>query len=105
VLLLASPASLVRAECSGMFCTGVYVDQIYTYSSANGIWIQTSGTETALSCTPDSGILLFIPPASAQLKEIYALLMTAQLVGWRINVRVDGGSNPCNIGYVTLDRQ
>jgi hypothetical protein len=58
-----------------------------------------------LSCTPDSGIYLFIPPGSAQLKEIYALLMTAQLAGWRINVRVDGGSNPCSIWYVTLDRQ
>jgi hypothetical protein len=39
VLLLASPASLIRAECSGVFCAGVYVDQIYTNANANGIWI------------------------------------------------------------------
>lgn len=47
------------AECNNTGCWNVYVDQIYVRASGNNL-IQTSGNETLLNCTADSGIFLEI---------------------------------------------
>lgn len=101
VSIWAGPAF---AGCSGEYCNDVYVDQLYVEASG-GIWLQTSGTETALSCTPDSGIFLRLAIGNEGLKNIYAALLAAQAAGRKVHVRIIGGSSPCSISYVLLDKE
>jgi hypothetical protein len=100
LLFLGIPIS--RAECSGLFCASVYVEQLYTYAGDSSFWLQTNGTETLLNCTADSGVYLRGAAAS---KELYATLLAAQLADKLVTVRIVEGSNPCAISYVTLNRQ
>jgi hypothetical protein len=106
--LLAAIVSIVArpafADCGGEYCHDVYVDQLYVEASG-GIWLQTSGTETALSCTPDSNIFLRLANGNEGLKNIYAALLAAQTAGLKVHVRIVGGSSPCAISYVLVDRQ
>ena len=107
--LLAMAASIwaagpAFADCGGEYCSDVYVDQLYMESSG-GLWVQTSGTETALSCTPDSGIFLRLTYDVPGLKNIYAGLLAAQMAGSKVTVRISGGSSPCSISYVLVNRQ
>ena len=99
--ILSGPA---LADCGGEYCHDVYVDQLYVEASG-GIWLQTSGTETSLSCTPDSGVFLRLANGNEGLKNIYAALLAAQTAGKTVHVRIIGGSSPCAISYVLMDRQ
>ena len=100
-LLTALGASPSWAECGGGFCSNVYVEQLYTYSGSANFWLRTTGTETLLNCTPDSGVFLHVPSSS---KEMFALLLAAQLADKVVVVRIVEGSNPCAVSWVTLDR-
>lgn len=103
-MLLALSTSVAHADCSGGQCASVYIDQLYMETSGNA-WIRTSGIETALNCTADSGVYLFLNGSTAGFKTIYATLLAAQLSGLLVNIRITDGSNPCSVVYVTLDRQ
>lgn len=92
------------AECTTWGCADVYVEQLYV-SSASGFYVRTSGNELLANCTPDSGIFLYVPNTSSQMKEVYATLLAAQLADKRVNIRVNEGTSPCTVAYVTLDRQ
>jgi hypothetical protein len=100
LMFFAIPAS--NAECSGGWCSDVYVEQLYSYAGDSSFWLRTTGTETLLNCTADSGVFLRGAAAS---KELFALLLAAQLADKKVAVRIVEGSNPCAISYVTLDRQ
>lgn len=98
--LLTFPAN---AECSAAGCVGL-VDQVYVEANG-GLWVQTSGNETLANCTADSGVYLRLPAEYTRLKEVYATLLTAQVLGWQVYLRVVEGSNPCTIWYVSMNRQ
>ena len=103
-VMLCLGIGVARAECSANNCTNVYVTQLYV-EAAGGLWLQTSGTETALSCTPTNGTLLRLASSAVGFKDIYALLLAAHTSNQIINVRIVTSSNPCAIQYVTWDRQ
>lgn len=84
-------------------CAG-YVEQLYLEAN-DGLWIQTSGNETLANCTPDSGVYLRLPGTATKFKEAYLLLLTAQVTGVQIFVRIVEGSNPCTISEVRMQRQ
>jgi hypothetical protein len=82
---------------------GNWVDELYTEASS-GVWIRTSGDETLAGCVPDSSVFLRLHASAAGFKEIYATLLAAQLAERRVSIRVNPGSNPCSVAYVTLNR-
>jgi hypothetical protein len=91
-----------RAECIPSACNDVYVKQLYSDTGDTHFWLETTGTETELNCTPASGVLLRVPASS---KQVFAMLLSAQLADKVVRVRINEGSNPCTVSYVTLDRQ
>jgi hypothetical protein len=91
-----------RAECVTGSCTAVYVKQLYVEAGDQHFWLETTGNEAGLNCTPASGVLLKVPAPS---KQILALLLSAQMADKLVNVRVNELTNPCTVAYVTLDRQ
>jgi hypothetical protein len=99
---LIAMSAVAHSECSAMGCYGVYVEELYPEASG-GAWIKTSGNEALASCTADSGVYLRLD-ATGGYKEIYATLLAAQLMDKKVNIRIVEGSNPCRIGYVTLNR-
>lgn len=105
-LLMAVFAATAHADCSGLNCENVYIEQLYADSGDLGgghIWIRTSGNEAALSCGANSGVLLKLSVGSTYRKEIYALLMMAFSMDKPVSVRLLP-STECPIGYVTVNR-
>jgi hypothetical protein len=94
---------LAYAECIQQGCYDVYVDELYP-ESPGGAWIKTSGNETLANCTANSGVYLRLVGTAPGYKEIYATLLAAQLSEKKVNIRVNEGTNPCTIAYVTLNR-
>jgi hypothetical protein len=91
------------ADCYTDRCTSVYVDELYV-EATGGLWLQTSGTESSLTCAVNSGVWLRLEPTAAGFKYIYGTLLAAQLAERTVTVRIDSGSNPCSISYVVVSR-
>jgi hypothetical protein len=102
-MLVPGLGGIAHAECGASGCWGVYVEELYP-EAQGGAWIRTSGNELLANCTADSGVYLRLSGTTPGYKEIYATLLAAQLADKRVNVRVNEGSNPCSIAYVTLNR-
>lgn len=100
-LLIGLGCSPSWAECVGGVCADVYVEQLYTQQGTSSFYIRTTGTETALNCTPDSGVYLFVPATS---KEMFAVLLAAQMTDKMVAVRIIESSNPCTVSWVTMNR-
>lgn len=96
-------ANTSDAECVPTNCTG-YLDQVYMEANGN-LYVQTSGNETLANCTPASGVYLFLSGSASNFKEIYAMLLSAQAMGWQVTLRILDGSNPCAISWASVNRQ
>jgi len=102
-LCAALTVGSARADCGPTGCVG-YVDQLYVESNGD-LYLQTSGIETQANCVPNSGAYLFLAGNATKFKETYAMLLTAQAMGWQVRIRVVEGSNPCAIAWTAVDRQ
>jgi len=100
-LLAMAPAAF--PECSAPGCYDVYIDELYT-EALGGVWIRTSGDERLAGCVPDSDVYLRLPASAVGFRDIYATLLAAQLAEKRVSIRINPGSNPCTVAYVTLNR-
>jgi hypothetical protein len=102
-LLALTAGAAAYAECQALGCFSVYIDELYP-EAGGGVWVQTSGNETLANCTANSGVFLRLDGTTAGFKQMYATLLAAQLADKKVSLRVDEGSNPCTIVYVTLNR-
>jgi hypothetical protein len=111
-LLLGSLATVYApsalAECSGVMCESVYIQALNAESGAlqsnDDIWVQTTGTETALNCTANSGAWLKLSGDSPKKSDVYALLLVAFSTDRPISIRVLDNSVDCVIGYAYMTR-
>ena len=92
------------AECASYGCANAYVETLYVRAQS-GFFVGTSGTETLANCTPASGVFFLMPLDAANYKEVYATLLAAQLADKRVTIRINEGTDPCTIAYVSIDRQ
>jgi hypothetical protein len=100
-LTLLSSSGTALAECEPTLCTGL-VYELYV-RSAGDLRVQTTGNESLLNCTPDQGVFLTLSPAAAaNFKDVYALLLAANVAGKEVTIRIVEGSNPCAILYVRM---
>jgi len=102
LILAALFSAQANAECQAGGCLNVNVTEIYMNTLAAGFHVQTSGNETLANCTPISGILLTVPETFPHFKEIYSLLLSAQLSGKAVTIMINQGSDPCTISYAKL---
>ena len=99
---LAQPATAF-AECANLDCVGVTVDRLYIHGDGN-VYIGTSGTETALSCTPIGGTYIRLLPSHVARDQIYALLLTAHENRRPLWIQVRGGGGDCDLYYIVSDK-
>ena len=92
-----------HAACGTTGCTDVLVDELYVNSNYV-VYVATSGTETAINCTPVSGTHLTLDPSDSNYNAVYSLLLAAQLADRPVSIRTVDGSANCKISYVVLDR-
>jgi hypothetical protein len=105
VILAASLAGLTQvahADCLASGCYTVYIEQLMP-TATNGVWIQTSGNETLMNCTADSGLFIHLPAGTP--KEIYSTLLAAHMADKLVSIVVNQGTNPCTVSYAYLNRQ
>jgi hypothetical protein len=105
--LTVLPIFTVSAQCSGVMCAAVHIEQLYVDAgtvNSGDIWIQTSGTETNLSCTANSGVFVKIPAAAPEKKQLFALLMMAYAMDKPVAIRVEENSVDCRVVYAYLNR-
>ena len=99
-------APTAYADCSGLRCDAIYIETLYADSGELGsdIWLQTSGNESALNCTPNSGVWLKLRGSAESKKEVYALLSMAFAMDKPVTIRVVENSQDCLIAYAYLTR-
>jgi hypothetical protein len=93
------------AACSGDRCTDAEVTRLYIRPEGD-VLIDTDGDEKDLSgCTPSEQRYIYLKNDHKNKKEIYAALLSAQLAGKKVWIRVDENQSPCQVDYVVLDKQ
>lgn len=101
VFYLAMPISAF-ADCTDSYrCLDVYVERIYVKPSVT--YIDTSGDEALLSCTPLTGTYLEMDPANAAYDAWFAILLSAQSQGRAVTIRTDSTVSGCVINYIFID--
>ena len=99
-MTFAAVAQPTLAECSGLLCSDVQISYLYT-DSDGASWISTTGTETYLDCTPDSGNLIKVDPAKPQANWLYSAIMMAYVTNQKVTVRVNPGGT-CAAVYMFM---
>lgn len=97
ILMLLSV--VVYAECAGVMCGDVKVQSMQV-DAGGTVWIQTTGTEANLDCTPNSGIFIKLDGSASGGKNVYSGLLAYKLADKALNIRVIDNSNPCELAYI-----
>jgi len=93
--------SSAKAECSGEYCMSVKITSLYVDGDASN-WVSTSGTETGLSCSPDSGKLLRLDQTKVKSDWLYSLFLSAYTTGQTLTIRVTA-SGQCVVRYAFIE--
>lgn len=100
-LLLTLAPSISMATCSSAgSCTGT-VERIYTRAGGN-VLVGIDGDETKLPCTAVSNVYFTLKKSSANFKELYATLLSAQISEKEVLVRALDGSPDCEVSYAFI---
>ena len=100
-LSIAAMAQPALAECAGQYCHDVRISFLYT-SDGGPSWISTTGNESLLGCTPDSGNLIRIDPTTLQSNWLYSSIMTAYVTNQTVTVRVADPPGTCTVLYMFM---
>lgn len=106
-MFVYAPGAL--ADCTGLTCTSVYIEALNAeageMNDVDDVWVRTTGTETALTCTADSGAWLKLRKEAPEISRVYAMLLTAFTMDHPITIRLIGNQGePCLIAYAYMTR-
>ena len=96
-LLLFSAHAI--SECSGIACADVKVLNMQVDIDGT-VWIQTTGDETKLNCTPNSGVYLKLNGNTSGGKNIYSGLLAYKMAEKNLVFRIVENTNPCELSYI-----
>lgn len=98
-VLSAAPVTALAQQCAGNACDNVQITRLYVHTNGN-TYIETSGNEQALNCTPFQGAALTLRNSDTNADEIYAMLLSTDLADETIGrIRVLDNSNGCRVAY------
>ena len=101
VAIGAMTTMLNAGSCSGAACMNVNIINIY--AQANGeTFIQTSGDESALTCTAPAGAYVHLKANAVGKNTMYSALLTAYTTKQPITVMLVDGSPTCEISYLSM---
>ena len=90
-----------HADCNGGACSNITIEEMQVQSDGR-IFVQTSGDETALNCTPEANVFLRLDGSTEGGKNIYSALLTSHTQDEALNIRIIDNQNPCQITHVTV---
>ncbi len=99
IVLLLLPA-ITYAGCGGGVCTDVNITEMQIDVGAT-IYVQTSGVEASLNCTPQAGVYLKLNGSTDGGRNIYSALLASQTTGKKLKIRILDNVSPCEITYVS----
>jgi len=83
------------------YCGPELIAVLYTTASG-AIYVQPSSSWSGVVCTPISGVYAQLLPSASNFKQVYALLLSAKLSGFQVEMVMDPAQSQCTITYVTL---
>jgi hypothetical protein len=92
-------ASVNAAACGPNSCSG-QISLLYVQASGD-IYVGMVGGLAGLNCSPVSGLYTTLYSSSPNVKLIYSTLLSAQMTGRSVTIRIVDGSVGCGITYVT----
>jgi hypothetical protein len=98
--VLAYWSIAVQAECSGHSYNDIKVQEMQVNADDAIVWVQTTGTESSLNCTPQAGVFLKLDTGSVGGKNVFSTLLSTQARDSLINIRTGDNVSPCRIVYV-----
>ena len=93
-------SSSVYAACDANRCVGK-IDRLYM--SGGTLYISTDGNESLLDCTAPAGVYVTIPTTDPNFKNLYAMMLTSMSLDNTIGLRIENGSERCNVVYTFMD--
>lgn len=99
-LFLSAWSVLAFGQCSSGGCDNVQIHEIQVNVDDGFVWVQTTGTETSLNCTPEAGVFLKLDTSSQGGKNAYAALLSVQARGKTADFRIQDNVSPCRIVYI-----
>lgn len=90
------------ADCAANACNDVRITKLYVDASGP-VYIKTSGNQSLLNCSLESGVYITLNMSSPNAKELYSLLLSAHLQGKTVMIRTVEGSQGCIIAYMISD--
>jgi hypothetical protein len=102
LVLVFANCGFANAECTGLSCADVKIHSMQV-DIGGTVWIQTTGTETGLSCTPDSNAFIKFDSNAPGGKNIYSGLLAYKLADKPLGLRIVQNSNPCELSYIVAN--
>jgi len=100
VVFLVLLSTSVYAACTADRCIGK-IDRLYV--NGGTFYISTDGDETNLDCTAVGGIYITIPTSDPEFKNLYAMMLTSMSLNNTIGLRIQNGSDSCELVYTYMD--
>lgn len=89
------------STCGVRVCANADIGTLYLNSTGH-IYIRLEADYAGLDCTPVSNAYIVLNRDHANYNQIYALLLSAELAGRPVSVRMTNADATCNVSYVTL---
>jgi hypothetical protein len=100
VVFLALFSTSVYAVCTTTKCTGK-IDRLYI--TGGKLYISTDGDERNLDCNAVSDVYLTLSTSNPDFKNYYAMMLTTMSMGNQIGLRIENGSQGCELLYAHMD--
>lgn len=88
-------------SCSSTGCVAT-IKTIYTKLDGM-VYLGTPADELEANCAPHSDVYFVLNPNAANFEAAYSSVLSAYISGRKIQLRIQEGSNPCEISYVRFD--
>ncbi len=100
-LFMLTVPVVANANCATGSCTDVKIQEMQVVSDGV-VYIQTSGIEAALNCTPESGVFIKLNATTDGGKIIFSSLLASQQANKNVNIRIIDNVSPCQVVYVSV---
>lgn len=98
---LALMSTGASAQCTSNRCDDVLVERIFVNNT--DVAIQTSGDHSNLDCEGGMGTYIRFFATEPANANWYAMVLTAANLGVPLSFRLEIGTGPCEIVYITQD--
>ena len=102
MLLLTSNTVFAAGSCNTVSCVGK-VKTIYPNGDSGLIYLKSDGDMSQLNCTLNQGRFIVLKETNSRYKEIYSMLLSAQLAQTDVTMRIRENTPDCELIYTMIN--